>query len=81
MSLVDGDLLVAQALQFFIAGYETTSNAISFILYELAIHQIVQGKLRTEVHTLLQKHGDITHECVKDMKYMEMCIKGIDILN
>lgn len=71
--------MVAQAFQFFIAGYETTSNAISFILYELAMHKVIQDTLRAEIHDMLDKYGSITYDCIKDMKYMDMCIKGIQM--
>lgn len=72
---LEGDKLVAQATQFFIAGYETTSSTISFTLYELAINPSIQTKLREEVKSIEKKHGGITYESLKEMTYLDLCVK------
>ncbi|KAL3159373.1 hypothetical protein ABBQ38_009804 [Trebouxia sp. C0009 RCD-2024] len=41
--------ICAQAFTFVLAGYETTSTAISYALYELARNPVVQSKLQAEV--------------------------------
>ena len=38
-----------QSLVFFLAGYETTSTAITLLMHLLAQHPEVQEKIRTEV--------------------------------
>nr|XP_040134533.1 cytochrome P450 3A21-like [Ictidomys tridecemlineatus] len=45
--------LVAQSIIFIFAGYETTSSALSFILYELATHPDAQTKLQQEIDAAL----------------------------
>ncbi|KAG3259958.1 hypothetical protein H1C71_029636 [Ictidomys tridecemlineatus] len=45
--------LVAQSIIFIFAGYETTSSALSFLLYELATHPDVQTKLQQEIDAAL----------------------------
>lgn len=45
--------LVAQSVIFIFAGYETTSSALSFILYELATNPDVQTKLQQEIDAAL----------------------------
>ncbi|KAJ3654761.1 hypothetical protein Zmor_013929 [Zophobas morio] len=72
---LEGDKLVAQATQFFLAGFETTSSAICFTLYELARHPEIQDKVRKEVQATLKKHGKITYNALKEMEYLEMCVK------
>ncbi|KAB1263436.1 Cytochrome P450 3A12 [Camelus dromedarius] len=41
--------LVAQGIIFIFAGYETTSNSLSLLVYELATHPDVQQKLQEEI--------------------------------
>ena len=41
--------IVAQSMMFMLAGYETTSNALSFITYCLAVNPEKQEKLLQEV--------------------------------
>lgn len=76
ISISDGDKVVSQPMQFFAAGVETTSAAISFTLYELCIHPQIQNKLREEILNYLQKNKEITYDNLKDLKYLEMCILG-----
>ena len=39
----------AQSMTFLLAGYETSSTALSFAAYELAIHPDVQERLQREI--------------------------------
>nr|WCC58058.1 cytochrome P450 [Pharsalia antennata] len=71
---LDGDAVVAQAVQFFIASFETTSSTMSFALYELCLQPEIQDKLREEVINSIGKYGGITYEGLKEMRYMEMCV-------
>ena len=69
--------LIAQAFIFFIAGFDTSSTAIMFGLYELSVNVDIQTKLRGEINNVLQQHsGRITYEAVQEMKYLEQVIDG-----
>ncbi|XP_056644762.1 cytochrome P450 6k1-like [Diorhabda sublineata] len=68
------DIAVSNTIFFLIAGQETSSTILAFTLYELAVNQNVQDKLRKEVEINLQKHGEFTQDGIKDNKYMEMCL-------
>lgn len=68
--------VVAQAIQFFLAGFETTGSTISFTLYELALNPTIQTKLRADVNATLQKHGSFTYEALQNMKYLDQCVSG-----
>lgn len=71
-------LLTAQAFVFFAAGFETSSSAMSNALYELALNQEIQDKLRQEIREHLAKHnGELQYEHVKDMEYLEKVFKGM----
>lgn len=74
--LSDSERMVSQAITFFTAGYETTSNLIAFTLYELCIHPDIQTRVRNEMQETIQKHGDITYEAIQDMKYLNMVVSG-----
>ncbi|EDS32055.1 cytochrome P450 6A1 [Culex quinquefasciatus] len=63
-----------QSFVFFLAGFETSSTAMTFCLYELAQNQELQDKARKNVLDVLKEHGSISYEAVHDMKYIEMCI-------
>ncbi|KAG3259978.1 cytochrome P450 3A9-like [Ictidomys tridecemlineatus] len=66
--------LVAQSIIFIFAGYETTSSALSFILYELATHPDVQTKLQQEIDAVLPNKAPATYDTVLQMEYLDMVV-------
>ncbi|KAH0550843.1 cytochrome P450 6k1-like [Cotesia glomerata] len=71
----DGDNLLAQAVVFFNAGFETSSSAMSFTLYEVALQPEIQKKLRAEINRgLEQTGGKITYDLAMNVPYMDMVI-------
>jgi cytochrome P450 family 6 len=77
LSLIDGDLFVAQALTFLLAGFETSSSTLSFGLYEIAVHPEVQQSLRAEILQVLRKHdGKLTYDIIQDMSYLDRVVSG-----
>lgn len=70
--------LAAQAFVFFAAGFETSSSAISFGLYELSVNRDVQKRAREEVWEVLKKHGGkMTYEGLQEMKYLGQVFDGM----
>lgn len=66
----DGDNLVAQAVVFYTGGFETSSSALSFTLYEIAIQPEIQTKLRQEIlDGLEQSGGKVTYDLVHKTTY------------
>lgn len=59
---------------FMFAGHDTVSSALSFVIYNLAIHQDVQEKVYAEVVEVL---GDSkpTYQSLMNFKYLERVIK------
>ncbi|XP_071463295.1 cytochrome P450 3A4-like [Marmota flaviventris] len=66
--------LVAQSIIFIFAGYETTSSALSFILYELATHPDVQTKLQQEIDAALPNKAPVTYDTLMQMEYLDMVV-------
>ncbi|KAJ3665307.1 hypothetical protein Zmor_000807 [Zophobas morio] len=67
--------ITAQALVFFLGGYDTISSTTSFVGYELAINPQIQQKLRQEISKTHKTYGDnITYEQLLDIKYLDMVV-------
>uniref|UniRef100_A0AAG5D794 Cytochrome P450 n=1 Tax=Anopheles atroparvus TaxID=41427 RepID=A0AAG5D794_ANOAO len=79
----------ANVFLFYIAGAETSTATISFTLHELSHNPDVMAKLQQEIDQMLERHdGEITYENIKEMKYLDLCVKetlrkypGLPILN
>uniref|UniRef100_A0A1B6MN44 Cytochrome P450 n=1 Tax=Graphocephala atropunctata TaxID=36148 RepID=A0A1B6MN44_9HEMI len=70
------ECIAAQSFVFLTGGSETTSTAIAFNLYELAVNPQVQTKLQQEVDSVLEKNGGkLTYQSLKEMTYMDLVIQ------
>ncbi|GJQ70346.1 hypothetical protein Trydic_g22780 [Trypoxylus dichotomus] len=66
------DDITAHAISFFGDGFETSSIALSFTLYNIARHLNVQEKLRSEIENAIKNNeGNLTHETVQSMTYLD----------
>lgn len=78
---IGGNLTVeqvaSQAFMFFLAGFETSSTAMCYTLYELSQNQDVQEKARNEVRKVLSQHdGLFSYDAMMDMNYVDNCLSG-----
>lgn len=68
---------IANMWSFLCAGFETSSGTIAFALYELAKNPKCQQKVRDDINSVLDKHGNhITYDSVMEMKYLDNVIDG-----
>lgn len=66
-----------QCLLFFVAGFETSSLAMTFVFYEIGQDQEMQDKMREEVRRAIKKHdGKITYDAIMEMTYMTQVFTG-----
>lgn len=73
--LSDG-VIAAQALSFFLAGFETSAGTLAFCLLELAVNPDIQSKARREVFNATNSHGGISYEALQKMKYLDAILSG-----
>ncbi|XP_070392688.1 cytochrome P450 3A14-like [Dermacentor albipictus] len=67
--------IITNAGALFIAGFESTATALSFITYSLAKHPDVQEKLRREVIDAVGPDGSLDYETImKKLKYLEYVV-------
>ncbi|XP_013135368.1 PREDICTED: cytochrome P450 9e2-like isoform X2 [Papilio polytes] len=70
--------LVAQAVLFFIAGFEAISAAMSFSLHEMALHPDVQERLYQEIREYDDKNkGAIDYTSIQSMPYLDMVVSEV----
>lgn len=69
--------IAAQAFVFYLAGFETSSTAMTFALYEMALNQTIQNKAREEINAVLAKYdGKVTYEGIMEMNYLQRVLDG-----
>ncbi|KAH8271494.1 hypothetical protein KR018_000499, partial [Drosophila ironensis] len=74
----EGDILVAQAVLFFTAGFESSSSTMAFAMYELAKDADAQQRLREEIkEALVLSDGQVTMEMIESLEYMQMILLEI----
>ncbi|RZF47577.1 hypothetical protein LSTR_LSTR014915 [Laodelphax striatellus] len=63
------DEIAAQTFLFILGGHETSSAAICFLLYEMALNPDIQARLHEEIDTM---DGNINYDNIKEMEYLNM---------
>jgi len=67
------DELIATSLLFVIAGWNTTSDVLGYVLYDLALHQDFQEELVQHIQNAM-KEG-VTYDTLKNVKLLDATIK------
>ncbi|XP_015284769.1 PREDICTED: cytochrome P450 3A19-like, partial [Gekko japonicus] len=73
LALTDKEI-IAQAIIFIFAGYETTSSSLSFLSYCLATHPDVQQRLQEEIDEALPDQATPTYDAILQMEYLDMAV-------
>ncbi|XP_070508784.1 probable cytochrome P450 28a5 [Chironomus tepperi] len=69
---VDDMGIASHGASFLIDGYDTSSNAISAALYEMARNKRIQTKLRDEIRSKMPKEEDFTYDNIMALEYLDM---------
>lgn len=68
------DLLLDELQTFVLAGHETTSSVLSWILHELTLHPEIFARVRAEADRLLGG-GTATYAQLKEMEYTKAVVR------
>lgn len=67
----------AHVFLFYLAGFDTSASMAVYTVFETARHPRVLRLLCREIDETLHRHGNqLTYECIGEMKYLELCMKG-----
>nr|BBE49551.1 cytochrome P450 monooxygenase [Adoxophyes honmai] len=70
--------LVAQAVIFFVAGFESVSQVMTFLVYELAFNPDIQDKLAQEIRENDRKNGGkFDYTSIQAMTYLDMVVSEL----
>ena len=64
------DEIIDEFITIFIAGQETTANALSFTLFEIIKHPNVEAKLLNEINEVLGERNYVEFDDLAKMKYL-----------
>ena len=67
--------MVDDFITFFVAGQETTANALSFCFLEMGRNSDILIKAREEVDRVLGERSEITYQDVNELKYCSAIFK------
>lgn len=67
-------VLVANALLFFFAGFDTTSLGLGMACHKLCIYEDLQEAVHDEIMDVFGKDGKVTFEKLAELKYMDRFI-------
>ena len=73
---ISEDQVIAQALIFLTAGYDTTGTTLSFLTYALSKNQEVQERLRDEIDAAFEENdGELPdYAVIQGLPYLDMVI-------
>uniref|UniRef100_T1JM26 Cytochrome P450 n=1 Tax=Strigamia maritima TaxID=126957 RepID=T1JM26_STRMM len=67
--------MIAQCIQFLLAGHGTTATTLTMLVYSLALNPAVQERLINEIDdAMAENKGAIDYDKIDKMQYMDMVI-------
>lgn len=65
------DEIIAQSIMFLVTGHGTTSSALTFFCYQMALNPKWQEKLLKEIDDTWEEQGDIDFDTLSKMPYLD----------
>lgn len=76
MQNLSEDMIMAQGIGFFIAGFDTITTTLSTLCYNLAKHPTIQDTVFDEISCVMEKNGGkIDQESINELIYLEAVIQ------
>ena len=72
---MDIDTMIDDFVTFFVAGQETTANALAFCFLEMGKNPEIVKKAREEIDRVLGERTEITYQDVNELKYCSAIFK------
>ena len=72
---LDIEGMVDDFVTFFVAGQETTANALSFCFLEMGKNPEIVKKAREEIDRVLGERSEVTYQDVNELKYCSAIFK------
>jgi cholesterol 24(S)-hydroxylase len=72
---LDIEKMTDDFVTFFVAGQETTANALAFCFLEIAKNPLILGKAREEIDRVLGTRRTVTFQDVSELKYCSAIFK------
>ncbi|CAG7731689.1 unnamed protein product [Allacma fusca] len=71
----DDDVIIAQSMLFFLAGFDTVEGLLTFATYELGVNPGVQETLYEELKAAVDENdGEFSYDIVNNLEYLNMVI-------
>lgn len=68
--------IAGQVFIFYIAGNETSTSTIAYTLYELSQNVDLMHRAQQDVEKAMKEHnGQLTYDTIKDMQFIDLCVK------
>ncbi|XP_046636806.1 cytochrome P450 3A2-like [Daphnia pulicaria] len=71
------EIIIAQSTLFMLAGFDTTATTLTNTCFQLARNPDVQEKLYESIVGKMEEYGEVCHEMVQDLPYLEMVIHEV----
>ena len=66
--------MIAQAIIFFVAGYDTTATTLTWCCYELALNPESQERLYGEIKSAMDSDGDFDYDRIAKLEYLDSVV-------
>lgn len=77
LSDADDEELAGHALSLFFEGFETSANAISLLLMDLAENVDIQQRLHDEIVDVMERRDNkFTYDAMQEMTYLDKVVLG-----